>query len=288
MFTESDYEKLHQIMAESPEKKELLTRLLESHRMDISTISHEIRNPLTLVYSTLQMIEASNPEVLDIRHWSDLHSDIEYMKQLLEELSAYNNSQRLSLASTDFDIFLKKIALSFASSIIETDIEFVSRIDPGLLVMPADSIKLTEVLLNLLGNARDAVLASSDVAYVNDSIDTDTNHNTSPIVVCTDNSKCTPDIPRIKLNAYATDSELIISISDNGCGITPEHLDSIFQPFVTYKATGTGLGLPLARKIIQAHGGTLTVRSGMRLSGDGMRTIFTITLPICENCQQKS
>ena len=44
MFTESDYEKLHQIMAESPEKEELLTRLLHSHRMDISTISHEIRN----------------------------------------------------------------------------------------------------------------------------------------------------------------------------------------------------------------------------------------------------
>ena len=41
MFTESDYEKLHQIMAESPEKEELLTRLLHSHRMDISTISHE-------------------------------------------------------------------------------------------------------------------------------------------------------------------------------------------------------------------------------------------------------
>ena len=80
MFTESDYEKLHQIMAESPEKEELLTRLLHSHRMDISTISHEIRNPLTLIYSTLQMIEASNPEVLNIRHWSDLHSDIEYMK----------------------------------------------------------------------------------------------------------------------------------------------------------------------------------------------------------------
>ena len=146
MFTESDYEKLHQIMAESPEKEELLTRLLHSHRMDISTISHEIRNPLTLIYSTLQMIEASNPEVLNIRHWSDLHSDIEYMKQLL------------SPSSTDFDIFLKKFSLSFASSIIETDIEFISQIEPGLPVMPADSIKLREVLLNLLGNARDAVL----------------------------------------------------------------------------------------------------------------------------------
>ena len=48
MFTQTDYDKLQQIMAESPEKKELLTRLLSHHRMEISTISHEIRNPLTL------------------------------------------------------------------------------------------------------------------------------------------------------------------------------------------------------------------------------------------------
>ena len=53
MFTTTDYDNLRQIMAESPEKKELLTRLLASHKMEISTISHEIRNPLTLVYLSL-------------------------------------------------------------------------------------------------------------------------------------------------------------------------------------------------------------------------------------------
>lgn len=281
MFTESDYDKLRAVMAESPEKKELLTRLLESHRMDISTISHEIRNPLTLVYSTLQMIESSNPEVLDIRHWSDLHNDIEYMKQLLEELSSYNNSQRLSLSSTDFDTFLKKIVISFASSIIDTDIEFTSRIAPDLPVMPADSVKLTEVLLNLLGNARDAVLTTSDSAYINSN--SDTSHNESPIL-CRDNNSHILNIPKISLNANIAGSELIISISDNGCGIAPEHLDTIFQPFITYKVTGTGLGLPLSRKIIQAHGGSLTVKSDRHLSGDGMRTIFTLRLPIRKNC----
>ena len=251
MFTESDYEKLHQIMAESPEKEELLTKLLHSHRMDISTISHEIRNPLTLIYSTLQMIEASNPEVLNIRHWSDLHSDIEYMKQLLEELSAYNNGQRLSPSSTDLDIFLKKISLSFASSIIETDIEFISRIEPGLPVMPADSIKLQEVLLNLLGNARDAVLIHQSTYS-----------------------------PQIHFHAWKEHSNLVISVSDNGCGIAPEHLSAIFEPFVTYKSSGTGLGLPLSRRIIEAHGGTLTVHSEPDLPDCQVKTTFTLTIPI--------
>ena len=95
MFSAADYDKLQQIMEESPDKKELLTRLLKSHRMEINAISHEIRNPLTLVYSTLQLIEAQHPEVLEFRHWTSLHQDIEYMNQLLEELSSYNNSTKL-------------------------------------------------------------------------------------------------------------------------------------------------------------------------------------------------
>ena len=93
MFTKSDYESLQQIMEESPEKKELLTRLLTSHQMTISSISHEIRNPLTLVYSTIQLMESKHPQVTNIPYWSDLRNDIEYMKLLLEELSSYNNGE---------------------------------------------------------------------------------------------------------------------------------------------------------------------------------------------------
>jgi two-component system sensor histidine kinase AtoS len=52
MFTSADYDKLEQLMAESPENEALLRKLLDSHKETISTISHEIRNPLTLVYST--------------------------------------------------------------------------------------------------------------------------------------------------------------------------------------------------------------------------------------------
>ena len=78
MFQATDYGKLQQIMEESSEKKELLTRLLESQRMQISTISHEIRNPLSLVYSSLQLIEKEHPEVGDFRHWNEMRRDIEY------------------------------------------------------------------------------------------------------------------------------------------------------------------------------------------------------------------
>lgn len=248
MFTETDYDKLQQIMAESPEKKELLTKLLESHQIDISTISHEIRNPLTLVYSTLQLLESEHPEVREFKHWSSIRADIEYMKQLLEELSTYNNGGRLTLAPINSDTFLKTLTLSFAASLIDTDIEFISRIEPDLPTFIGDQVKLREVLLNLLKNARDAVNEVDYSGY---------------------------DRPQISLHASATGTDISITITDNGCGIPYENLKSIFEPFVTYKKDGTGLGLAVASRIARAHGGSLTADSA-----PGTLTTFTLSLPI--------
>lgn len=245
MFNATDYDKLQQIMEESPEKKELLTRLLESQKMTISTISHEIRNPLTLVYSTLQLIEAQHPEVLTYKHWSGMKSDVEYMTELLEELSAYNNGERLNIASIETNTFLKTLSLSFASSIVDTNIIFTSKIQPALPAITGDTIKLRQVLLNLLTNAKDAVAQ-------------------------------TASSPSIRLGAELTsDSALVISITDNGCGIHPEDIQNIFEPFVTHKSGGTGLGLAIAQRIAKAHNGTLVVTSTPKTG-----TIFRLTLPI--------
>lgn len=251
MFTKTDYEKLQMIMDESPEKKELISRLLHSHQMTVSTISHEIRNPLTLVYSTLQLIEDRYPNVLEIEYWSDLLSDVEYMKLLLEELSAYNNSNRLNLSEMNPNTFFKTLALQFASSLIDTDIQFSSRIAPHLPSIQGDTIKLREVFLNLLSNARDAVLSSHH------------SHKEKPC---------------ISFSVHSQADCLCIQIQDNGCGILPEHARSVFDPFVTYKKNGTGLGLPIAERIITAHGGTIQFTSSVELG-----TTFTLTLPVKQN-----
>lgn len=248
MFTQADYDKLKQIMEESPEKEELLTRLLETHSMEISSISHELRNPLTLVYSTLQLIEARHPEVLAFDHWETMRCDIEYMNQLLQELSVYNNSERLTLEAIHTESFLKSQALSFAASLVDTNIEFTSRIEPGLPNIHGDCLKLRQILLNLLGNARDAVNFDFDFS-----------------------SKS----PSITLHARREGNFLLISIKDNGCGIPPEQMNHIFNPFVTYKKNGTGLGLPIAHRIASAHNGRLTV-----ISETGVMTEFTLSLPI--------
>lgn len=252
MFTTTDYDNLRQIMAESPEKKELLTRLLASHKMEISTISHEIRNPLTLVYSMLQMIETAHPEVSTFKHWSDLHQNIEYMNQLLEELSSYNNGERLNISQIETNSFLKTLVLSFASSLVDTDIVFTSKISPRLPRINGDSIKLRQLLLNLLRNAKDAVSTAPTEKAAN---------------------SCTQ--PEITLEAYSDTTTLTIQIKDNGCGIESEQLEHIFEPFITYKKDGTGLGLAISHRVAKAHHGNLVVSSV-----PGISTVFTLTLPM--------
>jgi len=215
----------------------------------ISMVTHEIRNPLTLVYSTLQLIESKHPEVKQYEHWADLHHDINYMIKLLEELSSYNNSSRLHLKTIDSSYFFRKLALSFASAVTEQKTEFISRIESDLPFICCDDVKLREVLLNLLFNARDAVSEACN------------NH--------------TCENPFIRMNVSAVSDHLQIIIEDNGCGIPEEHLNNIFEPFVTYKKNGTGLGLAITSSIIQSHKGTIRVSS---VPGSG--TAFTLTLPV--------
>lgn len=84
--------------------------------------------------------------------------------------------------------------------------------------------------------------------------------------------------PQISLSVTADADLLHIEISDNGCGIAPEDQEHIFEPFITHKVDGTGLGLAITHRIIQAHHGTITLRSA-RYAG----TVFILTLPIEKN-----
>ena len=253
MFLESDFDKLQQIMEESPEKRELLERLLESHQMTISAISHEIRNPLTLIYSTLQLISSQHPETSSFKYWKQLIKDVEYTNLLLEELSIYNNSDRLALTPTDTASFFKTTALSFAASITDTDIEFTSRISEELPEINCDSIKLRQVVLNLLRNAQDGVLACEELQR-----------------------KILLDVQPLTDDSGQTFS-VCVKISDNGCGIAQEDIYHIFKRFYRSSRSadrqGVGLGLPLAKAIIEGQGGTLSVASE-----EGEGTVFYVSL----------
>ena len=207
----------------------------------LSKFSHELRNPLTSVYSTVQLIEMQHPEVKEFKYWSNLATDLEYMNTLLTELSDFSKSEKLQLQTFSLRALLEQVSLSFAASIAHSKVEYSSKISPSIHQITGDKTKLQEVFLNLLKNAFDAT---------------------------------SPD-KTIYLEASCDDRNIHILVRDTGCGITEEQLPTIFEPFVTYKKDGSGLGLAICRNIIKAHGGTITVQS---IAGEG--TTFSISLPL--------
>lgn len=205
----------------------------------LSKFSHEIRNPLTALYSTVQLMELKHPEVKEFKYWESMIYDIEYMNQLLDELSNFTKSERLNLTSIELCPFLERISLSFAASIANSEVMYTSEIDPYISQITGDKTKLQEVFLNLLKNAFDAARP---------------NHS-------------------IRFTAHPIEGNVVIKVQDTGCGITKEQLPTIFEPFVTYKKQGTGLGLAICEHVIKAHGGTISVESE-----PGVGTTFCITL----------
>lgn len=241
MLSHIDICRMNRLMEHNPEAKKIIEQLLQNHQTIVSLISHEIRNPLTLISSSLQLMEQTYPEVRDFSNWDQTMQDLNFLCQLLSELSAYNNGSTLRYQVFSLQELLRSVAVSFAISLENASVSFRSSIDPAIKDYAGDQIKLREVLLNLLKNARES---QADEIVLSASSGCDT-------------------------------SGIQISIRDNGCGIEQDQLDQIFQAFHTTKQEGTGLGLSLSKRIIEAHHGTLTVTSA---PGEG--STFTVFLPL--------
>lgn len=242
MFEHIDIRQMNRLMKENRDARKIIAQLLENHRTEVSMIAHEIRNPLTLVSSSLQIMEAQHPEVRDFHNWSQTVEDVRFMCSLLNDLSSFNNSRILHYSVFPLEKLLKNIAVSFAIS-LEADgseTEFISRIMPGIGDFTGDKVKLEQLILNLLRNAKDATAGTGSISF----------------------------------SASGDKNEITITCRDTGCGIPSDRIDTIFDPFVTYKENGTGLGLSTARQIAEAHGGTISVQSV-----PGEETVFTVVLP---------
>lgn len=239
-FTSDEMQRLQSYVNQDAEASALFQKLLHSQDMERHKICHEIRNPLTLLSGTLQLIESRHPEVRSFEYWDSLCQDLEYMMHLLEEFSLFNNSSSLHPETFSFRSFMEKLVLSFAASCANTEIEFTSLLE-DLPVITGDPVKLRQALLNLFKNAVESIHGSGSV----------------------------------NLKAWFHDSQIHIRLQDTGCGISEEQLKEIFTPFFTSKSSGTGLGLPVVQNIILAHHGTVSVDSR-----PGFGTTFEITLPV--------
>lgn len=203
-------------------------QLKKEFQLTLSKFSHEIRNPIALINSELQMMASIHPDITNYENWEDVMDNLEYVKELLNELSSYNNADRISPKSTDMKNYLDNILSSTRPTMDYLGISLEADIPPSLPVVEIDRIKIRQTLLNLLRNAQESI-----------------SHPGGKITVC----------------AKPFDKGLCISIMDNGCGISSGQEQEIFTPFVTFKPGGTGLGLAVAHQVVEAHNGHIEAES---------------------------
>lgn len=157
MLTNIDLEKMNHLMETNKDAKEIITQLLKNHDAAVATIAHEIRNPMTVLYSSMQLMSSLYAETAKGSCvWEECMDGARHMCDLLDDLTELNNGNQLNRASFPLGHVLRNSAVLFAMSLNfeKSKIEMTSSIDKNIKRFNGDRTKLEEVFLNILTNAK--------------------------------------------------------------------------------------------------------------------------------------
>jgi PAS domain S-box-containing protein len=215
-----------------------------------STVAHEIRNPLGTVKTGTYLIQKKiekNASDLDLSaQFRRINNGIQRCDTIITELLDFSRSGIVNAKSVELDSWVKEIVDEETGNVSEkVDIQCDLGLDGQMANI--DSNQLRRVLVNLINNAAEAMVGKG-----NDVIENPT------------------DAPKIEISTRLVDSNIEISVSDNGPGILPEHLEKIREPLFTTKSFGVGLGIPAVDKVLENHGGGLRIETEV---GNGTKMI---------------
>lgn len=213
----------------------------------LGLLSHELRNPLSAIHMALAVMRARESQYLGQQARSVIERQVTHIARLVEDLVDTARIERgtLSLQMEPVDVRdVLRTAVDMAQpSVMHRRQTFVWQESGEPLVVNGDRVRLQQVFSNLLLNA----------------------------------TKYTPDQGAIELVTYRAASDFCVAVRDSGKGIPVDELPSVFEPFVRGNRAepGLGVGLYVARTLIEQHGGVITVESGGSREG----ATFTVRLP---------
>lgn len=221
--------------------KDAMTQRLETIGEMAGMVGHDLRNPLTGIKGAAYYLKKNCSAQLDDKGKAMLvtiDSCVDYSNKIVNDLLEYSREIKLNLSETN----PKKLILNSILTLkIPSNIQFIDNTDENTSLL-VDTTKMTRVFNNLLNNAFDAM----------------------------------PNGGTLNVSSRTKDNQnLEIEISDSGIGMSNETLEKLWSPFFTTKAKGMGFGLPICKRMVEAHGGRIQVES---IVGKGSK--FTIILPL--------
>ena len=211
-------------------------------------IAHEIRNPLTSLKARLYTLEKHLQTVPAARKDTDIISaEISRLEHIVQDVLSFARPSDPKLETIAAETVIREVQGLMSPDLESRGLQLVVESSPELLIR-ADSGHLKQVLVNLVRNAAEAIDGAGTVTL-------------------------RARAARAPLGGRETDA-VILEVADNGKGIPPEVEKRLFDPFFSTKETGTGLGLPIAARIVEKHGGMLQYQTR-----PGHGTTFGVVLP---------
>jgi histidine kinase len=209
-------------------------------------VAHELNQPLSVIKTASSFISGkiNKNEVIDRDILNtlarEIESHVDRASKITNHMRLFGRKSMLSKEAVNINDTLKRAFDIFSQQLKLREIEVVWKLDKNLPDIPADAVKLEQVFINLLINARDSIVTRFDT-HGEDS----------------DRTK------RITIATSFSDERVEADISDTGTGIPQANIDKIFEPFFTTKKVGegTGLGLSISYGIIKESGGDICVRN---------------------------
>ena len=207
-----------------------------------AAVAHELKTPLVAIGGFAQQLKRELPP--DHPHHKKLGIIVEqvaHMERLLREMLDYSRPLELALQEQPLEDLVCEVLSLCRPLAREAGVGLEWEISPPDCRSLLDGARMKQVLLNLVQNAVQA----------------------------------SPRGSRVTVITRRDGDEVLVSVSDRGCGIPQAQRDKIFSPFFTTKSGGTGLGLPVSQKIVAAHGGRLELAKS-----DSRGTTFVVALPL--------
>ncbi len=237
------------------------TRREEQHRLEMARreslaqlgemgamLAHEIRNPLAGIKGYAQIIEKKPRDERNSGYARSIVTEVLRLEALVSDLLSYARSDRNVMTSVDIGEVVAQTAALLQLEAEQLHIRIVTECPEGIFIS-GNGDRLGQVLLNLGKNAIQATAESGTVT----------------------------------ITVHIADKLAEIRVCDNGHGISREVMSRLFEPFFTTRARGTGLGLALCRKIVEEHGGAISVQSAV-----GAGTAVSMTFPLYQKSLSRS